>query len=170
MRILLLGMALLFSLDLVAAAAVSNAQPARIEGAGDELPIRGGRRTRFVEAQSDRMTAAVESKAATVKRRAGASSQAGRVFYRDGVVSDATRYITTGRVIVRFGNRTDAVDLDAFALMHGLRLLRVINARSGRALFCNESDKNDIQVVREIMLDGAVRYAEPDWVLPLRLY
>jgi hypothetical protein len=135
--------------------AASKKQTASPVVEGVELQTASGRSERFVPAES--------SQSGVV---GSASDKAGQVFYRHGVVSEGSKYVTTGRVIVAFET---AEDYEAFAAAHGLEFVKEINSRKPTALFRNASGRNDVITASTLGALPGVRYATPDWVAPVGL-
>ena len=128
-----------------------------------------GKKTLFVKA--DETTLPPADKAASERARllSRTATHAGEVYYRKGVKIPANRYISTGRILVRFAQESP-VDPKAFAEANGLVFVRSFGQAGSSVVFVNKSDSDDLTRANALLQDAGVSAATPDWVLPVKLY
>ncbi|WP_345987225.1 hypothetical protein WCX18_08785 [Sulfurimonas sp. HSL1-2] len=133
------------------------------------LQDRHGNQVPFVKAKDETLTL-TDREAATRARVDGKSTvHAGEVFFKHGTAVPAYRYITTGRIIIRF-EPGSAVDPEAFAEANALEYIRPAGGSGAGGVFVNLSDRNDLLESNFLREKDGVESAEPDWVLPVKLY
>ena len=123
----------------------------------------------IVKIRDAALSSPAKAAAIQAKRQSGDLQHAGEVYYKNGVVRESNRYITTGRIVVRFAHATQ-IDLEAFASRHGLLLEKRMGKKGSMAIFVNTSPQNDISQSNALLKEQAVVFSQPDWVLPLKLY
>ncbi|UFS61795.1 hypothetical protein LOH54_09005 [Sulfurimonas sp. HSL-3221] len=126
-----------------------------------------GAKTLFVKATTLGSAEQAASEQARTQNRF--ASHAGEVYYKTGVREPAFRYVTTGRIVVRFVSGEET-ELKAFAAANGLEYSRSLGRGGRSAVFVNKSDRDDIAQSNALMRQHGVVSAEPDWVLPIKLY
>jgi hypothetical protein len=128
-----------------------------------------GGRTLFVPAKPETFTPAERAASERARQQSGSAPHAGEVYYKKGVNAPAFRYVTSGRIVVRF-SKTEAPDPEAFARANGLVYRRSVGIGGKSAVFLNQSDEDDIAKANSLLGQANVLSAEPDWVLPVKLY
>jgi len=150
---------LLFSIAL-SAAPTGEKQVTFMDARGHEVA--------FVKAE--RGLSQKEEKASQHARRLSeAAEHSGVVYYKQGIKSSANRYVTSGRIIVRFIDDS-SVDPQEFADAYDLEYVRKFGRSEKSFLFINRSSKGDVALSKALLGKGNVKLVSPDWVLPLRLY
>jgi len=91
-----------------------------------------------------------------------------QVYYRNGIQSESTRYITTGHITVSFG-KDKKIAYKQFAAENKLKFIREINHLYHTALFKVLVETGLIQQVNLLNQLPTVRYAKPDWISPRKL-
>ena len=130
---------------------------------------KSGKKTLFAKVNEQMLSPGDRAAADKARLLGGNASHAGEVYFRKGVVSSANRYISTGRILVRFAEGS-RVDLKAFAGANELVFVRSFGQGGSSAVFINESDSDDVTRSNALLGDSSVTSAAPDWVLPLKLY
>lgn len=130
------------------------------------LKHKSGKDTRFVQGVDNTLSVADRAAAEQARVQNGGSAHAGEVYFKKGVKTASNRYITTGRIAVRFSD-AGRIDPAAFAGAHGLRYLGSVGEI---AVFANTGTSDDLTQSNTLQQDAAVVYAAPDWVLPVKLY
>lgn len=128
-----------------------------------------GKKTPYVKPESSKLSLSDKAAAEKARNRSAANRHAGDVCFKKGVISPAHRYITTGHIAIRFTEGTH-VDPKAFAAENGLVYVDSIGQSGRNAVFINASDRDDISESNVLLQKGEVDSAEPDWVLPVKLY
>ncbi|WP_345972104.1 hypothetical protein [Sulfurimonas diazotrophicus] len=128
-----------------------------------------GRKTLFVKTEAKAFDTAEQAASNHARLASEKAAHAGEIFYKWGVKEAAFRHVTTGHIVVRFvsGKR---IDPETFAASNGLEFRRRIGIDGSSVVFVNKSDRNDIDQSNSLMQNPDVASAEPDWVLPVRLY
>ncbi|MCP4755644.1 MAG: hypothetical protein GY866_32675 [Proteobacteria bacterium] len=90
------------------------------------------------------------------------------VYYRNGIVSESTRFIPTGKILISFG-KNNRTDYSQFATENNLIFIREINRLYHTGLFRQVGSDDLIEQVNRLNQLPEVRTAKPDWISPRRL-
>jgi len=126
-----------------------------------------GKKTLFIKAEAKTFDKDEKAASAQARTQNGTAAHAGEVYYKAGVRKPAFRYVSTGRIVVRF---VPGVDPETFAAANGLEYRRSFGIGRRSAVFINESDSDDITKSNVLLQQQSVESAEPDWMIPVKLY
>jgi hypothetical protein len=152
---------------LLALAGMLSAAP--VQEPPRHLMHKSGKKTLFLKADVGSLVPAEKAAAEKARLQSADAPHAGEVYYKKGIRSPAYRHITSGRIVVRFAEDSNP-DPEVFAAENGLEYVRSIGRSKKSAVFVNKSGEDDISRSNALIQNGAVESAEPDWVLPVKLY
>ena len=133
------------------------------------LVQKSGKKTLFLKADEGSLVPEERKGAEKARLLSADAPHAGEVYYKKGIKKPAYRYITTGRIVVRFAEGSHP-DPEAFAATNGLEYVRSIGRSKKEAVFVNRGDRDDLSQSNVLLENDAVESAQPDWVLPVKLY
>ena len=140
-----------------------------VNGTAENLVDKQGKKTFFVKADERALSVDARAAADKVRTRLNGAAHAGEVFYKHGVETPGLRYISTGRIVVKFDpNRK--TDFRAFAQANGLVFVESTGREHATGVFVNQGGEDDVAVSNALIKNSAVLSVTPDWVLPLKLY
>jgi hypothetical protein len=140
-----------------------------VQEPSQHLMHKSGKKILFLKADEGSLVPAERKAAEKARQQNAGAPHAGEVYYKKGIRSPAYRYITSGRIVVRFAEGS-TIDPEDFAAENGLEYVRSIGRSKKSALFVNKSGADDISRANMLLQNGAVESAQPDWVLPVKLY
>ncbi|WP_345987229.1 hypothetical protein WCX18_08805 [Sulfurimonas sp. HSL1-2] len=126
-----------------------------------------GKKTLFIKAEAKTFDGDEQAASKQARTQNGTAAHAGEVYYRTGVRKPAFRYVSTGRIVVRFA---PGVDPETFAAANGLEYRRSFGIGKRSAVFINKSNADDIAKSNALLQQQSVESAEPDWVMPVKVY
>jgi len=91
------------------------------------------------------------------------NSNPNRVYYKNGIISDKTRYEDTRKIYVSF---KDENNLEQFARKYDLKILKITNRKFHTVLFEMQNKNDVIALCTLINKNKNVRYAKPHWKAP----
>lgn len=141
----------------------------QMSGEPHVLKSHGGKKTLFVKAEADTLSDKERAAAQKARLQSAGASHAGEIYYKKGVKNPAYRHITSGRIVVRF-TEDSRMDPEAFAEENGLEYVRSIGRDKKSAVYINKGDRDDLSQSNVLLENEAVESAQPDWVLPVKLY
>ncbi len=92
-----------------------------------------------------------------------------RIYYKNAIVANGTRFVDTRKIIVRFHEEVDQTELAEFAKRYRLKLLKDIGG-AGLYLFRVDSEEEIITLCNCINTQESVDYARPNWHRTRRLH
>lgn len=128
-----------------------------------------GKKSLYVQADANSLTLADKAVAEKARTRNPNARHAGDVFFFQGNTAAANRYVSTGRIIVRFDSG-GKINPQAFARANGLIYLHRIGHNGSSAVFINKSDSDDVTQSSKLVKENCVVSATPDWILPVKLF
>ncbi len=133
------------------------------------LMSKTGRQIRFTKSEHSALPKAVQEAVLKVKSQSGDHPHAGTVYYKNGEMTAGSRYITTGRIVVKLAAGSQ-IDMEALGMKYGLVLEKRFGAKKRTIIFINDSSLDDVTVSNSLQHEESVLSVEPDWVMPLGLY
>ena len=103
-----------------------------------------------------------------IQQKQARTSHTPRVYYKNGFVENAARFIDTRKIVVRFQEDIDETGLIKFAKRYRLTLMKNIGG-VGLYLFRIDSAEEIITLCNRINANEPVSYARPSWHRPRQL-
>jgi hypothetical protein len=85
------------------------------------------------------------------------------IYYKNGIISNKTRYYDTRKIYVSFGGSRD---LTEFCQKYNLKFLKITNKKFYTALFELQNNIDIITLCSKINVNENIRYAKPHWKTP----